>query len=205
MTRRDGPKGWLWAGVDVADTHIAAELREHAYALRHNVGTPDKLHHNVGASAIGKHPDLVDAGPLVCVLGDVDRDVCAEPPCQREPVAHRVEHHHEPRPEGFRDRRRIEAEPAGDLDHHGLVERKVRPLEPDDDLRQGAIRAGDDLDGKPERHLVDSRAQYHVKMLRIAPTKYGHSVALPLIAMSIWSQVARRSRWQERRLPQPVK
>lgn len=102
-----------------------------------------KFERYVGAEAAGQVADGLYAG-LGCVgLGDVDGFVGAEGAGQFEPRANAVDGDDGAGATGPGHGGGVEAQAAGALDGHAFAGAEFCPIEAGNDLRQGAIHAGD--------------------------------------------------------------
>src|SRR5438046_2681269 len=138
----------LRAAADRADLEVRAARAEHLDPLRDDLREADEVADDVRAAAARPRPHERDTLLAVGDLLEVDRVVGAERPRQLEPPRELIDDDHRRGAHVPGDRRRLDPEAAGALDHDAPAEGEARPPEPEDHLREGAVHRRNHLVGQ---------------------------------------------------------
>src|SRR5216117_4111867 len=138
----------LRAAADRADLEVRAARAEHLDPLRDDLREADEVADDVRAAASRPRPHERDTLLAVGDLLEVDRVVGAERPRQLEPPRELIDDDHRRGAHVPGDRRRLDPEAAGALDHDAPAEGEARPPEPEDHLREGAVHRRNHLVGQ---------------------------------------------------------
>src|SRR5213594_2836214 len=124
----------LGAAADRADLEVRAPRAEHLDTLWDYLGKADEVTGDVRAGSARPPPHERDALLAVGDLVEVDRVVGAERLRQLEPPREPIDDDHRRRAHVPGDRRRLDPEAAGALDHDAPAEGQARLVEPEDHL-----------------------------------------------------------------------
>src|SRR5881409_290712 len=138
----------LGAAADRPDLEVRAARPKHFDPLRDHLRKADEVTGDVRAATARPLPYERDALLAVGDLLEVDRVVGAERPRQLESPRELIDHDHRRRAHVPGDRRRLDPEAAGALDHDAPAEGQARLPEPEDHLREGAVHRCDHLVGQ---------------------------------------------------------
>jgi len=170
---------------DVADVHELAVEADHVEAFDRRRGDAHDLHDDVRAAPVGEVLHARDPLGRRLQLVDVDRIGRATPLRHLQPVRLAVDRDHLRRAARSRDRRRVDAEAAGALDHHDVAELQFGVLEAVEDLAERAVDRRDRLVRKRVGHLEHVVARRQEVVLRVAAVTIRILVQGELLAAAI--------------------
>ena len=155
--------------ADAADLEVAPAGPQHLDALRHHRREADEVAREIGAPAARPVADLLDAGPPVGDLREMERVVGPERARELEPLGELVDHDHGAGAHLAGHRDGLDAEAPGALDDDALPEREAGPRQPEDHLGEGAVDRGHEGVGQVVGDAEDEAAGPEVVVLGERP------------------------------------